>query len=71
MDDLRLLKEQLEAVKKAYQKLAWRALMALQVYEDYLLEQKTAKDAGRRMRELFDDIPDVMDGFEFGDFTEP
>jgi hypothetical protein len=69
MDRSRLLKE-LEELRAMYRKLAWDALKALSVYEQYLLDEKTSKEVGKAMKELFEEIPDNLGYLELDDFKE-
>lgn len=69
MDRQRLL-NRLTTLEERYKRLCWDALMALSAYEEYLLGQKTGKETGKVMRQLFDGIPDNLGEMELGDFTE-
>ena len=69
MDRQRLL-NRLTTIEERYKRLAWNALMALSVYEEYLLDQKTSKEVAKAMQDLFHGIPDSLEELELGDFTE-
>jgi|LakMenEpi03Aug12_release.lakeMendotaPanAssembly.Ray.scaffolds.fasta_scaffold1928674_2 hypothetical protein len=69
MDRQRLLKR-LELIEERYKRLAWNALMALSVYEEYLLDQKTSQEVAKSMKDLFNGIPDSLEELQLGDFTE-
>lgn len=70
MDELRSLKQRHDTLIHNYRKLAWASLQAMNTFELYLKDKKTGKEAGRDFQRLFDDIPDLLDSLEYGDFKE-